>query len=54
MIFKELSPEERPREKMKEKGVGALSNAELLAVVLRSGTGGVSALERRRNRCIES
>ena len=45
MIFKELSPEERPREKMKEKGVGALSNAELLAVVLRSGTGGVSALE---------
>lgn len=45
MIFKELSPEERPREKMREKGVGALSNAELLAVVLRSGTGGVSALE---------
>ena len=45
MIFKELSPEERPREKMKERGVGALSNAELLAVVLRSGTGGVSALE---------
>ena len=45
MVFKELSPEERPREKMKERGVGALSNAELLAVVLRSGTGGVSALE---------
>ena len=45
MIFKELSPEERPREKMEERGVGALSNAELLAVVLRSGTGGVSALE---------
>ena len=45
MVFKELSPEERPREKMKERGAGALSNAELLAVVLRSGTGGISALE---------
>ena len=36
---------ERPRERLLDLGAQALSNAELLAVVLGSGTGGASALE---------
>jgi len=35
---KDWSPEDRPREKLLTKGVSALSNAELLALILRSGT----------------
>lgn len=35
---------ERPREKMGRNGVSSLSNAELLAILLGSGTRGVSAL----------
>lgn len=35
---------ERPREKLVERGPQALSDAELLAIVLRSGTPGTSAL----------
>ena len=45
MRIKELCPEERPREKMRLKGVKALSNAELLAILLGSGTGGKSVVE---------
>ncbi len=45
MRIKELCPEERPREKMRLKGVKALSNAELLAILLGSGTGGKSVVD---------
>ena len=45
MRMKELEAAERPREKMLEKGVDALSNAELLAIMLRTGTGGMNAVE---------
>lgn len=38
LMMKELPENERPREKMIEKGVKALSNAELLAILLRTGT----------------
>jgi len=38
LSVKDWSPEDRPREKLLTKGVNALSNAELLAVILRSGT----------------
>ena len=38
MKIKELCETERPREKMLIKGAAALSEAELLAVLLRSGT----------------
>ena len=38
MKIKELCESERPREKMLSKGAAALSEAELLAVLLRSGT----------------
>lgn len=34
----ELSEKDRPREKLQEKGAGALSDIELLAILLRSGT----------------
>ena len=45
MKMKEIEPEKRPREKMLEKGAKSLSNAELLAILLRTGTGGKNAME---------
>ena len=39
MKMKELCIDDRPREKLLAKGAGALSNAELLAILLRTGTG---------------
>ncbi|HEY3426371.1 MAG TPA: DNA repair protein RadC [Negativicutes bacterium] len=38
LMMKELPEDERPREKMLAKGSQALSNAELLAILLRTGT----------------
>lgn len=38
MKLKELCEEERPREKMLAKGASAMSNAELLAILIGSGT----------------
>ena len=38
LSVKDWSPEDQPREKLLSKGANALSNAELLAVILRSGT----------------
>ncbi len=45
MKIKELCPDERPREKMLAKGMEALSNAELLAVMLRTGTGRMNVVD---------
>lgn len=45
MTINELSESERPREKLLENGAQALSNGELLAVLLRTGTRGRSVLE---------
>lgn len=45
MRLKELCYDERPREKMMEKGASALSNAELLAILLRTGTGKKNVIE---------
>ena len=39
------SPDDQPREKLRDKGPQALSNAELLAILVGSGTPGVSAVE---------
>ncbi len=39
------SPDDQPREKLRDKGSDALSNAELLAILVGSGTPGVSAVE---------
>ena len=38
MRIQDISPENRPRERLKQNGVEALSNSELLAVVLQKGT----------------
>ncbi len=43
--IKEMALDERPREKMLTKGEKSLSNAELLAIILRTGTKKQSVLE---------
>src|SRR6187402_1056166 len=43
--IKNWAREDRPREKMIEKGASALSNAELLAILINTGTANRSALE---------
>lgn len=43
--IKDLPVEERPRERLVLVGEGALSTAELLAIILRTGVGGESALD---------
>lgn len=45
MKIKDLCPDERPREKMRLRGAKALSNADLLAILLGSGTGGRSVID---------
>ena len=45
MKIKELTEGERPRERMMEYGAASLGTGELLAVLLRSGTRGESALD---------
>lgn len=45
MRLKELCLDDRPREKMLEKGPGALSNAELLAIMIRTGTGKMNVVD---------
>jgi DNA repair protein RadC len=45
MRIKDMIPEERPREKMRLRGARALSNAELIAILLGSGTGGKNVME---------
>jgi DNA repair protein RadC len=42
---RELPSDERPRERLQHFGAGALSQAELLAIILRTGTRGDNALE---------
>ena len=43
--MKSWAEDERPREKLLQKGVTALSLNELFAILLRSGVGGESALD---------
>lgn len=45
IMIRDLPLEERPREKLKALGAGALSNAELLAILLRSGSRNESAVQ---------
>jgi DNA repair protein RadC len=44
LMLREVPQEERPRERMLQYGAGALSHAELLAILLRTGTVSESAL----------
>lgn len=45
LTIKSWSPEDRPREKLLLKGKSALSDAELIAILLGSGTASLSAVE---------
>ena len=49
MKVADLPPDERPRERMLAKGAASLSDAELLAVLLRTGRAGEPVLEMARN-----
>jgi len=44
LLIKDLPNEERPRERLAEHGAEALRNAELIAILLRTGTKGHSAI----------
>lgn len=46
--IKDLPVQERPRERLARAGEGALSTAELLAIILRTGVGGESVLAMAR------
>jgi DNA repair protein RadC len=48
MAIHDWPPRERPREKLLERGAAALSDAELLAILFRTGTAGESALDLAR------
>src|SRR6202051_497136 len=48
MAIRDWPSDERPREKLLDKGAAALSDAELLAILLRTGTPGHSALDLAR------
>ena len=43
--MKDLPPDARPREKLLARGVGALGDAELLALLLRTGIPGTNVLQ---------
>jgi DNA repair protein RadC len=45
LLIKELPNSERPRERLMEKGADALKDSELIAILLRTGTKGVSAIQ---------
>lgn len=45
MRLRDLPAEERPRERLLQRGAGSLSDGELVAVVLRTGRRGASAVE---------
>ena len=42
--IRQLPPSERPRERLRDRGAAALSNSELLAIILRTGTPSENAL----------
>lgn len=44
-LIRDLPQGERPRERLRELGADALRNAELVAILLRTGTKGVSAIQ---------
>ena len=45
LLIREMPEQERPRERLVEHGAEALRNAELIAIVLRTGMKGVSAIQ---------
>ncbi|MCL4110623.1 UNVERIFIED_CONTAM: hypothetical protein GTU68_060514 [Idotea baltica] len=54
MNIKEWALEDRPREKLYQKGAKDLTDAELLAIIISSGTKSISALQLAKNILAES
>ena len=40
LMLREMAPDQRPREKLKQRGPSALSDGELLAIILNTGIRG--------------
>jgi DNA repair protein RadC len=40
LMLREMAPDERPREKLKQRGPSALSDGELVAIILNTGIKG--------------
>jgi DNA repair protein RadC len=53
MPITDWPPEERPREKLLQRGSSALSDAELLAIFLRTGIKGMTAVDLARNLLVQ-
>ncbi len=53
MSIKDWPADERPREKLLQRGANALTDAELLAIFLRTGTQGKSAVDMARDLLME-
>ena len=49
LVISDWPLEERPREKLLDRGAASLSDAELLAIFLRTGTRGVTAVDLARH-----
>ncbi len=49
LTIHELPPEDRPREKLTERGADALSDSELIAILLRTGMQGANAVDVARH-----
>lgn len=49
MTMKNWPHDERPRERLLRQGVGSLSDTELLAIIIQTGTAGCSAVDLSRN-----
>ena len=45
LSIRNLSEEDRPREKLLEKGIGSLTNAELIAILIGSGSSEMNAVD---------
>ena len=48
LSVKEMAPDERPRERLKLRGPAALSDGDLLAIILNTGDDGSRLLPRSR------
>ena len=44
LMIRDMAAQDRPRERLRQVGAGAVSTAELLAIVLRTGSGGENVL----------
>jgi DNA repair protein RadC len=51
--IKELPPSEKPRERLRDQGAGALSDAELLAILLRVGVAGTNVVQLSQRLLVE-